>query len=65
MDRHATGELTMALDPPTDLPEDPGEALANARQRLRTSLLDGAISAPARPVDSEYFEALRKRVRGE
>jgi len=30
MDGHATVELAMTLDPPTDLPDDLGEALADA-----------------------------------
>jgi antitoxin ParD1/3/4 len=34
------------------------------RQRLRGLLLAGAASAPTTPVDGEYFDALRARVRG-
>ena len=34
------------------------------RQRLRQLLLDGAASSLGPPVDSEYFEGLRKRARG-
>ena len=34
-----------------------------ARQQLRSLLLAGASSAPGDPVDSEYFESLRSRVR--
>ncbi|MFJ1257646.1 type II toxin-antitoxin system ParD family antitoxin [Cupriavidus sp. CuC1] len=33
------------------------------RQHLRGLLLAGADSAPTAPVDSDYFEALRARVR--
>jgi antitoxin ParD1/3/4 len=33
------------------------------RQRLRELLVAGAASAPAGPVDSMYFEGLRKRIR--
>ncbi|HET7837032.1 MAG TPA: type II toxin-antitoxin system ParD family antitoxin [Variovorax sp.] len=32
------------------------------RLRLRALLLDGAASAPGRPADAGYFEALRGRV---
>lgn len=35
------------------------------RLHLRSLLLDGAASAPSAPVGPEYFEGLRKRVRGE
>lgn len=31
------------------------------RQRLRELLLDGAASAPAQRVDSDFFDALRRR----
>ena len=34
------------------------------RQQLRGLLLAGAASAPTAPVDAEYFEELRARVRG-
>lgn len=34
------------------------------RQRLRGLLLEGAASAPAVPVDDDYFDALRKRAQG-
>lgn len=34
------------------------------RQRLRTLLLEGASSAPTKPVSEVYFERLRKRARG-
>ncbi|MFZ0266955.1 hypothetical protein [Caulobacter sp.] len=30
---------------------------------LRSFLLDGATSAPTKPVEAKYFEALRKRIR--
>jgi antitoxin ParD1/3/4 len=33
------------------------------RQHLRGLLLDGAASAPTTPVDADYFEGLRERVR--
>ncbi len=33
-------------------------------QQLRGMLLAGVASTPAAPVDSEYFDALRARVRG-
>ncbi|KDP87659.1 type II toxin-antitoxin system ParD family antitoxin [Cupriavidus basilensis] len=33
------------------------------RQHLRGLLLAGAASAPTAPVDSDYFDALRARVR--
>jgi antitoxin ParD1/3/4 len=33
------------------------------RQQLRELLVAGAASAPAGPVDSMYFEGLRKRIR--
>ncbi|AJG21594.1 hypothetical protein RR42_m4247 [Cupriavidus basilensis] len=33
------------------------------RQHLRSLLLAGADSAPTAPVDSDYFDALRARVR--
>ncbi|MDF2074479.1 type II toxin-antitoxin system ParD family antitoxin [Pseudomonas mendocina] len=33
------------------------------RQHLRGLLLAGAASAPAAPVDADYFESLRARVR--
>lgn len=33
------------------------------RQHLRELLLEGAASAPTAPVDTGYFEGLRKRVR--
>jgi len=33
------------------------------RLQLRRLLLDGAASAPRKPADAAYFEALRKRVR--
>jgi antitoxin ParD1/3/4 len=33
------------------------------RQQLRSLLLAGATSGPAAPADSQYFEALRARVR--
>jgi antitoxin ParD1/3/4 len=34
------------------------------RNALRDLLLEGAASAPGRPVGSEYFEGLRRRVQG-
>lgn len=33
------------------------------RQYLRGLLLEGAASAPTAPVDAEYFDSLRDRVR--
>ena len=33
------------------------------RQRLRSLLLEGAVSAPQTPVDRAYFDHLRERVR--
>ena len=33
------------------------------RLRLRGLLLDGAASKPAEPADSDYFDALRTRIR--
>lgn len=33
------------------------------RQHLRGLLLEGAASAPTAPVDAEYFDSLRDRVR--
>jgi antitoxin ParD1/3/4 len=33
------------------------------RQRLRALLLEGAASEPTSPVDAEYFDELRERVR--
>lgn len=33
------------------------------RQHLRGLLLDGVASAPTTPVDADYFEGLRERVR--
>jgi antitoxin ParD1/3/4 len=33
------------------------------RQHLRELLLEGAASAPTAPVDADYFEGLRKKVR--
>lgn len=33
------------------------------RQRLKTMLLRGAASAPTRPVDDAYFQALRLRAK--
>jgi predicted transcriptional regulator len=65
MDRHATVDLFMLPTPPDDLPDDTAEALAEARLRLRNSLIEGATSAPTDPVDPGYFEALRVRVRDE
>jgi antitoxin ParD1/3/4 len=32
------------------------------RQNLRALLLEGAASAPDRPADAAYFEALRQRI---
>jgi antitoxin ParD1/3/4 len=34
------------------------------RNALRALLLEGAASAPGRPVGPEYFEGLRRRVQG-
>ncbi len=34
------------------------------RQQLRGLLLAGGASTPTAPVDSDYFDALRARVRG-
>ena len=33
------------------------------RQQLRALLLEGAASGPTSPVDADYFESLRARVR--
>lgn len=33
------------------------------RQHLRALLLEGAASGPTEPVDAQYFESLRARVR--
>jgi antitoxin ParD1/3/4 len=33
------------------------------RQQLRTLLMEGARSGPTAPVDGDYFESLRTRVR--
>ena len=33
------------------------------RQHLRALLLEGAASSPTEPVDAQYFESLRARVR--
>ena len=33
------------------------------RKRLRAMILQGATSGPAGPVDTDYFESLRARVR--
>ncbi|SAL87916.1 Antitoxin ParD4 [Caballeronia choica] len=33
------------------------------RQQLRTLLMEGATSGPTAPVDGDYFESLRTRVR--
>jgi antitoxin ParD1/3/4 len=33
------------------------------RQHLRELLLEGAASAPTAPVDADYFEGLREKVR--
>ncbi|ASP94045.1 type II toxin-antitoxin system ParD family antitoxin [Sinorhizobium meliloti] len=35
------------------------------RLALRRLLLDGALSAPTKPVDAEYFTSLRDRVGGQ
>lgn len=34
------------------------------RLQLRALLLEGATSAPTKPVDETYFEGLRRRARG-
>jgi antitoxin ParD1/3/4 len=34
------------------------------RNALRALLLEGAASAPGRPVDPEYFDKLRRQVQG-
>ncbi|WP_292978871.1 type II toxin-antitoxin system ParD family antitoxin [Nitrosomonas sp.] len=33
------------------------------RQQLRSLLIEGAASAPTSPVDNDYFDSLRARVR--
>lgn len=33
------------------------------RQQLRSLLIEGAASAPTAPVDNDYFDSLRARVR--
>lgn len=33
------------------------------RQKLRSLLIEGAASAPTSPVDNDYFDSLRARVR--
>lgn len=42
--------------------EPPRLSPASARARLRALLLEGAESAPDRPADAAYFEALRRRI---
>jgi hypothetical protein len=42
--------------------EPPRLSPASARARLRALLLEGAASAPDRPADAAYFQALRRRI---